>query len=860
MMIPLRALPLLSLLLLPQTAQSPGVPASPSAASAGSITVDTSTPGPRIPSSMYGIFFEEISHAGDGGLYAELIQNRGFEDARLPPMCTLDKGFVIPPRTPHFDTGRPSDFRLRWDVTSPTPAWSVDGTGGAAATMTLVDVEPLTPASPHSVQLDVTSVGQGGRAAIVNSGFWGINVTPGASYRLSLYLRSDGSFRGPVTASLESAGGAVLASQAITSSPGRAWRKHEVTLTATAGDPKARFALTLGSTGRVWVDFVSLFPAKTWRGRPNGLRPDLAELIAAMKPAFIRWPGGCFAEGITIESRPQWKKSLGRLEDREGTYSPWGYWSTDGFGYHELLQFSEDTGADALFVVNVGVSCSFRSGTFLEDDALPGLIQDALDAVEYAIGPPTTKWGAVRAKAGHPKPFPLKYVEIGNEQQGVRYGKRVARFYEAIKKQYPQIQVSLSSWIAGVDQRLVDATGPIDIVDEHAYKPLHWAIENFDSFASYKRQGWDLYIGEFATNAGVGRGNLLAMLNDAAYMMSMEKNSDLVKMGSYAPLLENVNDRDWPVNMIHFDSSHAYARASYYANRLFAEHRPDVNLATTVTYTPAAPRPITARVGVATHETAAEFKDIVVERAGAVVYRSDFSKGSDGWTPEGRRGRWSAVEGVYRQDTAAVAWSFVAEGAAGAQDVTVSLKARKISGAEGFIIPVGMADGRRVQWNIGGWGNRRLAVQVADAVVGDFTPGTVETGRWYDIKIEVRDRTLRGFLDGVLVQERTLPRIDRILSIGGRDDKTGDIVIKVVNSAPDAVSMSVVLKGVTGARADAVTVLTSAKPEDENTFEQPTKITPTTTPLSIAGPSFTHVFPAYSLSIIRVKTRETRQP
>ena len=357
------------------------------------------------------------------------------------------------------------------------------------------------------------------------------------------------------------------------------WTRFGSTFKATRTDPRARLALSLGSTGRVWIDFVSLFPKKTWKNRPNGLRLDIAQLIADLKPGFVRWPGGCFAEGINIDSRPQWKRSIGRLEDREGTYSPWGYWSSDGFGYHEFLQFSEDLGADALFVVNVGVSCSMRSGTFLPDEALPGLIQDALDAIEYAIGPASSKYGAMRAKHGHPGPFPLKYIEIGNEQRGEKYGERVAQFYKAIKAKYPQLKIALSSWIAGIDQRIIDAAGKIDIVDEHAYKPLHWAIENFDSFASYKRQGWDLYIGEFATNSGVGRGNVLAMLNDAAYMMSMEKNTDLVKMGSYAPLLENVNDRDWPVNMIHFDSSRAYARATYYANKLFAENLPTVNLA-----------------------------------------------------------------------------------------------------------------------------------------------------------------------------------------------------------------------------------------------------------------------------------------
>jgi alpha-L-arabinofuranosidase len=819
---------------------------------AGTITVDTSRPGHAIPPNLYGIFFEEISHAGDGGLYAELIRNRGFEDARLPPGAQLENGFIVPRRTPHFDTGKPSDWRLRWTVTGETPAWTLDASGGARAAMRLVDDEPLTDATPHSLEVTIERPADDGRVAVLNEGYWGINVVKGESYALSFYARGDGSFEGPIDARLERADGTGLASGRAASALSSGWQKFSATLTATETDPRARLALRLGSTGRVWLDFVSLFPKKTWKDRPNGLRPDLAQLIADLKPGFVRWPGGCFAEGINIDSRPQWKRSIGRLEDRVGTYSPWGYWSTDGFGYYEFLQFSEDLGADALFVVNVGVSCSMRSGTYLEDDQIPALIQDALDAIEYAIGPSTSTWGALRATHGHPAPFPLKYIEIGNEQRGARYGERVARFYEAIKARYPQLKIALSSWIAGVDQRIIDATGTIDIVDEHAYKPLHWAIENFDSFASYRRQGWDLYIGEFATNSGVGRGNVLAMLNDAAYMMSMEKNTDLVKMGSYAPLLENVNDRDWPVNLIHFDSSRAYGRGSYYALELFAEHLPTVDLATAVDYRPAGPRPIAARAGVATHNTAAEFRDVVIDAGGKVIFTSDFTT-AEGWTPEGRRGRWSVVEGAYRQEEEAVAWSFLPEMAA--TDFTVSLEARKLAGLEGFIIPVGLADGRRVQWNVGGWGNTRHAVQAADAVVGDPVRGSVETGRWYAIRIEVRDRTVRGFLDGQLIMERALPRIDTVLAIAGRDDRTGDIIVKVVNSASDAARMTVRIDGATGLNRATMTVLTSENPLDENSFDQPTKVAPRSSPVTVRGGVVEAVFPQHSLAILRIAGR-----
>jgi alpha-N-arabinofuranosidase len=741
---------------------------------------------------------------------------------------------------------------MRWQVKSRWPAWSLDTKGASAATLDLVETRPLNQATPHSLQVSITSVAMDGRVAVINEGFWGISVKAGETYKLTFYARSDSAFRGPITASLEGAGGQQLATHVFKTVPGDGWRKYEWTLKSAGSDPKARFALAFGSNGTVWLDFVSLFPTKTYKDRPNGLRPDLAQMIVDLKPAFVRWPGGCFVEGITIESRAQWKKTIGPIEERTGTYSPWGYWSSDGFGYHEFLEFCEDLGADALYVANVGVSCAFRSGTFLPDEQLPELIQDTLDAIEYAVGPTDSKWGALRAKNGHPKPFPLKYVEAGNEQQGPRYGQRVAQFYKAIKARYPEIKVALSSWISGIDGPAISAAGKIDIVDEHAYKPLHWAIENFDSFAKYKREGWELYIGEFACNAGVGRGNLLAALSDSAYMMSMEKNSDLVKMGSYAPLLENVNNRDWAVNLIHFDSSRVYGRGSYYACKLFAENRPDVNLATDVEYRPTGPKPIAGRIGVGTYNTAAEFKDLKVEKDGNVLYASDFSKGAEGWKPD--RGNWIVENGAYRQKDNVVSWSYF-----GGQDwnnITLSLKARRFAGAEGFIICAGYADDRRVQWNVGGWGNRQHAIQVADAIVGKVAPGTVEDGRWYDLKIEVRDRTVRCYLDGKLTNEETLPRVDTVLAIAGKDEASGDLIVKVVNSCPEAASISFQVRGETRiAREGRVTVLTSANPRDENSMTEPVKIAPVSRPLTGVASRFAHEFPPYSLSVIRLKTK-----
>jgi alpha-L-arabinofuranosidase len=653
----------------------------------------------------------------------------------------------------------------------------------------------------------------------------------------------------------------VLATSTFKSRPAESWRKFEAKLSATRTDPKARFALsfasTAGSTSKVWIDFVSLFPAKTFRNRPNGMRPDLAQMVADLKPGFMRFPGGCYAEGITVESRPQWKASLGRLEDRPGTYSPWGYWSSDGLGFHEFLQFSEDVGADALYVVNAGISCAFRSGTFIPDDQLQPLIDDTLDAIEYAVGPVNSKWGSLRAKAGHPKPFPLRYIEVGNEDQGARYGERFARFYNAIKARYPEMNVALDSWISGIDRAAMHAANKFEILDEHAYRPLFWSIENFDSFAKYPREGWDLYIGEFATNAGVGRGNLQAALGDAAYMMSMEKNADLVKMGSYAPLLENVNKRDWEVNLIHFDSSRIFGRASYYACKLFAENRPDVNLPVEVKYKASAAKPVSGRIGLGTFNTAAEFKDIRVESDGKVIYESPLSQDAAGWQPEtGRRnaGSWSVADGAYRQSNEAVSWSYF--GDANWKNVTVTVKARKLQGAEGFLVAVGSTDNRRIEWNAGGFGNHRFTVQANDTVIGNDSRGSVETGRWYDLRIEVKDRTLRCFLDGELKNDVTIPRVDTVLAIAGRDENSGDIVVKMVNSGAEPAALDFNVDGVAHiGDTGTMTVLTSTNPTDENSFEQPAKIAPVSGAITGTGPHFKRELPPYSLSILRLTTK-----
>ena len=824
------------------------------------IRIDPAKEKARISPTLHGIFFEEISHAGEGGLYAELIQNRGFEDSRLPQATTLQNGEIVPERTPHFmlKPGQASDWKMPWPVKSPWPAWTPRSTGNSALQLSLTADHPLNNATPHSLEVRVTRKDTG-RADLINEGFWGINTVAGEEYDCSFYLRNPGTYKGALTASLQSKDGMVLASHTFITIRKGEWTKYTCVLKAGRSDSQAQFVLSFGKKGVLWFDIVSLFPRKTFKGRPNGLRADLAQYIADLKPSFIRWPGGCYVEGINIQSAPDWKRTLGPIERRPGTFSPWGYWSSDGFGYHEYLQYCEDIGAAALYVFNVGVSCEFRSGTFIPDDSLAPVIQNALDAIEYAIGPVSSVWGKQRAANGHPAPFPLKYVEVGNEQHGPRYAQRYNRFYEAIREKYPAIRIIASMGIGDVNRNTMDGMQQIDLADEHAYKGAYWSFTHYDHFDKYPRGNWNMYVGEYATNGGVGRGNMAAALSDAVYMMSMEKNSDLVKMSSYAPLLVNVNDESWPVNLINFDAGHSFARISYYAIRMFNENRPDVNLETTVkVQPPAAPTDhFSGGIGLGTWDTQSEYKDIRVEKNGRIVYQADFANGAPDWLSI--RGDWKKGDSSIRQ-TAAGAQRLALLKDSVFDAYTLTLKARKTGGYNAFIIPFAVKDSNNyLRAHIGSYVNSHCVFEKVSGgyEVSDLTDqkrmkAPVVNGRWYDIRLEVQENKVDCYLDGELLMTYKEP--DKVFAISGRDEKTGDILIKMVNAAGMRCNTTLQIAGNTRIDKEAMlTTLTADGENAENSFSQPNAIIPVNSLLYNASGEFQLTLPPYSVNVLRLK-------
>ncbi|MGH7980248.1 MAG: alpha-L-arabinofuranosidase C-terminal domain-containing protein, partial [Limisphaerales bacterium] len=500
---------------------------------------------------LYGLMTEEINHSYDGGLYAELIQNRAFLDDSQKPKC-----------------------------------WSLMQNDGAAAAMSLDKSETFN--NKVTLRLDVTSASKDHAAGVANQGYWGIPVFPSTRYHVTLYAKASPNFSGAVTASIVSDDDATIYGRARTPHLSSEWKRYEMTFKTARGirpTSRAHFLLSVENPGTVWLGYVSLFPP-TWKNQPNGFRPDLLQMLIEMHPKFLRLPGGNYLEGNTIADHFDWKKTIGPVEDRPGHNGPWGYRSTDGLGLLEFLRWCEDMKAEPVLAVYAGYSLN---GTHVNPGAdLDPYVQDALDEIEYVTGPKSTQWGAQRAKDGHPKPFPLRYVEIGNEDwfdHSGSYDERFTQFYRAIKARYPQLKC-ISTIGNDADARLRVHSCRPDLFDEHYYRSTHTFLDDAHHFDGYDRSGPQIFVGEWASyetsfppwdrrsSALPATPNMKAALADAAWMTGMERNSDLIQMQSYAPLLVNVSPgaRQWRPDLIGYDALRCYGSPSYYAIKMFANH------------------------------------------------------------------------------------------------------------------------------------------------------------------------------------------------------------------------------------------------------------------------------------------------
>ncbi len=517
------------------------------------IVVNADKPLAAIQPTMYGIFFEDINMAADGGIYAELVKNRSFE-------------FFHP--------------LMGWKE------MKQDSAAGSLLVSNRGENSPVNPRYAH-VEFDNSK----GTYGLTNFGFRGMGIKKDMKYHFSVMVNHKG---GNVKLNLELTDPQGNKIGQATLVPGNeVWEKYTVDITATKTEPKAKLTIWFEGAGSLDIDMISLFPDDTWKNRPNGLRADLVQLLADMKPGFVRFPGGCIVEGRELATRYQWKKTVGKVEDRQLIVNRWNtefahrpapdYFQTFGLGFYEYFQLAEDIGAQPLPILSCGMACQFNTAEVVPMDMLDPYIQDALDLIEFANGSTSTAWGKLRASMGHPEPFNLKMIGVGNEQWGPQYIERYKAFHDTLKKYHPEITL-ITGTGPSPDGLLFDYAATelkklnAEIVDEHYYKNPQWFLENATRYDNYDRNSYKIFAGEYAaqsvaTVSPLNKNNWNCALSEAAFMTGLERNADVVYMSSYAPLFAHNEGWQWTPDLIWFNNLSSFGTPNYYVQKLFSVNK-----------------------------------------------------------------------------------------------------------------------------------------------------------------------------------------------------------------------------------------------------------------------------------------------
>ena len=519
------------------------------------INIQATQPVSTIQPTMWGVFFEDINMGADGGIYAELVKNRSFEFFK------------------------------------PLMGWKIERKKAEEGDIIIQNRQGNT-VNPRFISIKANNVAKG-ELGITNEGFKGMGIKKGLRYDFSvLYRHQKGAVKLHVEL-IDSKGNTIGETTLIPTANGHEWKKEAISFNATETEAKGKFRIWFEGNGEIDLDMISLFPEDTWKKRPGGMRADMIQLLADMKPGFIRFPGGCIVEGYDLSQRYQWKKTLGSIEDRQLIINRWNfefahrpapdYYQTFGLGFFEYFQLAEDIGAEPLPILNCGMACQFNTAELVPLSELDSYVQDALDLIEFANAEPNTKWGKVRADMGHPAPFDLKFLGIGNENWGPQYVERLKIFTKAIKAKYPNIKLVNSS---GTDpngdrfdylnKELRDMNA--DIIDEHYYRTPDWFLKNAGRYDSYDRNGAKVFAGEYAAQSDKtvsvkNVNNWKCALSEAAFMTGLERNAQVVNMASYAPLFAHAEGWQWTPDMIWVDNLRSYGTPNYYVQKLYSTNK-----------------------------------------------------------------------------------------------------------------------------------------------------------------------------------------------------------------------------------------------------------------------------------------------
>lgn len=796
--------------------------------------------------SLYGLFFEDINRSGDGGLYPELLRNRTFDDS-IPPEDLTEKGDDLTNANGWLFEYQRGEGAKRWkerELPTEIPAWYAEN-----ARMSLERKDTLNDRRPAALRAVFEPGGK-----IYNAGYCGVPVRAGEAYRLCLFAKVEKAVT--VTISLE-AEGKTLCSRELPLR-GRGYVRYDMTLLPGETEKESRLAICIAEGGELLLGFISLMPEDTYHG--HGLRKDLCEKLEQLHPAFLRFPGGCIVEGFSKSTVQKFKRMVGPVWERPGVFNLWGYHSTEGLGFHEYLQLCEDLDADALYVCNVGMTCQARNCILLEEEEIAELLEDVLCALEYALGSRDTEWGGLRARMGHPEPFRLRYLEIGNENNGPDYEERYERFRKEISARYPELII--------VANTHVERSGlPLDIADEHFYDKAEWFAENSHYYDKYDREGPGIFVGEFAVVAGNIR-TLYAALGEAMFLVGMERNQDVVKLAAYAPLFENVHYAAWEPNLIAFDGLDNYAIPTYYVQKLFAENKGSYVLESSqecgrvyAPYLKGGPC-LAGAAGVhfknalwkgqpvfANHEMFGRIRD-----CGDGTFVTEIPENG----PGSEQARRFEMEG-----TVLVSLGNDMDSRQGIFEIEMLLEEGKELGLGMFATPYGKARNSEdspwnlfavqpVRWTIHEGLSQLIAgVGFRKYALTDPVSLELEKGVYHRFVMEAEDGKLRCAVDGRVVTEIELPHYDEMQSIALEDGD--DIIVKLVNIADQekAVELSLDCE----VESDYLRSVITGRASDCNTLQEPEKVTARQSRETGAAKSFLYAMPASSVNVLRLRKK-----
>lgn len=759
---------------------------------------------------LYGIFFEDINHAADGGLYGELVQNRAFE------YSSLDH----------------AQFR-------PLYAWEKLEEGGALDWL-IEKKDPVSQKNPHYLVLNVTQPGS--RVGVRNIGFHqGIYVEAGKEYLFSCYLRCVGEHLKGVDAALTDAEGTVLCQKRITdgSVTGTGWKHYELRLKPERTELFGRLQITAEGTGRVELDFVSLFPEDTYKGRRNGMRRDLAEMLAELKPKFLRFPGGCLVHDGALDSDERnsmyrWKNTIGPVTERPARRNNWCYHQTLGLGYYEYFQLCEDIGAKPLPVLPAGYNPHSKEAVPM--DEMQPWIEDALDLIEFANGGPETNWGQVRCALGHPEPFGLEYLAIGNEEVEDAFFDRYALFHDAIRAKYPEI-------------RIINSAGPFadgeiyergwksarehgsDLIDEHYYQSPEWFLANSHRYDSYEGKT-KVFLGEYASKGNCWY-NALA---EAAFMTGLEKNAGSVGLACYAPLFANADYLNWEPDLIWFNSHQVYGTPNYYIQKLFMHHQGAWRLDSSLSEEPkaadVAAEQFGGKLGFRSHKSRLEFSSIRI-----VNHDNGTEQSMDPIQLERDGMQWFADQDC--------------------KDISVFFTVCQRGQGYGFAVLFGGKDEKNYcQASFGGWGNEDLFLDCqVDGAVSTLTQKCFQlcADRPYQMELRICGRNVEVWADGVKELESVcVPYTVEPLYYSAAQDTNGDILVKLVNATQQNRPVELVLEGVEHADGTLYAMEGFAR-KDCNSFEYPEKVSPRESSVQVKNGRMELCMPKDSVRIYRFR-------